>query len=69
VVEQLLYKRNIEMVQKIEKYFKDGTAPHFVVVGAAHLTGDKGILKQLHDRGYKLEQVSKSASEALSKSN
>lgn len=69
VVEQLLYKRNMAMVQKIEKYFKDGATPHFVVVGAAHLTGDKGILKQLQERGYKLEQVCRSSSEALSKSN
>jgi len=30
---------------------------YFVVVGAAHLLGDKGIIQLLKDRGYSVEQL------------
>ena len=41
---------------KIEEYLK-GKDPVFVVVGAAHIIGDKGAAKLLRDKGYKVEQV------------
>jgi uncharacterized protein YbaP (TraB family) len=44
------------MTGKMEEYLK-GKDPVFVVVGAAHIIGDKGIAKQLRDKGYKVEQV------------
>jgi len=48
--------RNVAMTGKMEEYLK-GKDPAFVVVGAAHIIGDKGIAKQLRDKGYKVKQV------------
>jgi len=53
---KLLDDRNVAMAGKMEEYLK-GKEPVFAVVGAAHIIGDKGIAKQLRDRGYKVEQV------------
>jgi len=53
---KLLDDRNVAMAGKMEEYLK-GKDPVFAVVGAAHIIGDKGIAKQLRDRGYKVEQV------------
>jgi uncharacterized protein len=56
LMKKLLYDRNVMMAGKMEEYLK-GKDPVFVVVGAAHIIGDKGIAKQLRDRGYKVDQV------------
>src|SRR5579864_2845905 len=53
---KLLDDRNVVMTGKMEEYLK-GKEPIFAVVGAAHIIGDKGIAKQLRDKGYKVEQV------------
>jgi uncharacterized protein len=53
---KLLDDRNVAMTVKMDEYLK-GKDPIFVVVGAAHIIGDKGIAKQLRDKGYKVEQV------------
>jgi len=53
---KLLDDRNIVMTGKMEEYLK-GKEAVFAVVGAAHIIGDKGIAKQLRDKGYKVEQV------------
>jgi hypothetical protein len=53
---KLLDDRNVVMTGKMEEYLK-GKEPVFVVVGAAHIIGQKGIAKQLRDKGYKVEQV------------
>ena len=53
---KLLDDRNVAMAGKMEEYLK-GKDPVFAVVGAAHIIGDKGIAKQLRDKGYKVEQV------------
>jgi len=53
---KLLDDRNVAMTGKMEEYLK-GKEPIFVVVGAAHIIGDKGIAKQLRDKGYKVDQV------------
>jgi uncharacterized protein len=53
---KLLDDRNVTMTVKMDEYLK-GKDPIFVVVGAAHIIGDKGIAKQLRDKGYKVEQV------------
>jgi len=56
VYDKLIYKRNREMAQKIEGYLKtNGT--YFVIVGAAHLLGDKGIIQLLKGKGYSVEQL------------
>jgi len=51
----LIYQRNNEMVKKIDEMLK-GKEKVFVVVGAAHLVGDKGVLKQLEAKNYKVER-------------
>jgi uncharacterized protein len=53
---KLLDDRNVTMTTKMQEYLK-GKEPIFVVVGAAHIIGDKGIAKQLRDKGYKVDQV------------
>ena len=56
IYDKLLYKRNRNMAQKIEGYLKtNGT--YFVIVGAAHLLGDKGIIELLKGKGYSVEQL------------
>jgi uncharacterized protein len=53
---KILDDRNVVMATKIEEYLK-GKDPVFVVVGAAHIVGDKGVAKMLRNKGYKVEQV------------
>jgi uncharacterized protein len=55
IYEKLLYARNRDMSSRIEGFLKTkGT--FFVVVGAAHLIGKKGIIETLRNRGYSVEQ-------------
>lgn len=52
----LLVQRNKNWLPKIESLFEQpGT--EFVLVGAAHLFGDEGILNQLKQRGYRVRQL------------
>ncbi len=56
IYEKLIIMRNRNMVTKIENYLQSkGT--YFVVVGAGHLVGSKGIIQLLKDRGYSVEQL------------
>lgn len=52
---RLISQRNVAMVAKIEEYMKKGTA--FIVVGAAHLVGEDGIVELLRKRGYTVRQL------------
>ena len=56
VLDKIIFNRNIPMVNKIEGYLATGR-PHFIVVGAAHLAGPRGILNILKTRGYIMEQL------------
>ena len=60
VLEKLVDERNISMEKKIEEYLARG-GTYFVAVGAGHLVGEKGIIHLLQDKGYKVEQVTKSS--------
>lgn len=52
--EALLDNRNIKMTEKIKEYLSDcSKKKYFVVVGAAHLIGEKGIVRELEKAGYK----------------
>ena len=56
IIEKIFYERNRNMVLKIEGYLgTDDT--YFVVVGAGHLVGEKGIIQLLKKKGYSLEQL------------
>ncbi|MDQ0116102.1 TraB/GumN family protein [Paenibacillus harenae] len=51
----MLTDRNIPMVDKIEGYLKDEDGEtYFVVVGAAHMLGEDGIVPLLEKKGYKV---------------
>jgi hypothetical protein len=56
VYEKLIYERNRKMLSKIEEYLK-GSGTYFVVVGAGHLIGEKGMIETLRRKGYRVEQI------------
>jgi uncharacterized protein YbaP (TraB family) len=56
LTKKLLDDRNVAMAAKLDEYLK-GKDPVFVVVGAAHIVGNKGVAKLLRDKGYKVDQV------------
>ena len=47
----MYFNRNRKMKEKIKNYLK-GDKDYFVVVGAGHLIGDKGIVALLQGEGY-----------------
>lgn len=51
--EQLYFQRNIKMTGSIKSYLKQ-KGRYFIVVGAGHLIGDKGIVQLLRDAGYQV---------------
>jgi uncharacterized protein YbaP (TraB family) len=55
--EEVVYKRNLRMAQQLEVYLNTSYT-YFVVVGSAHVVGDRGIVKLLEGRGYRIEQLS-----------
>jgi len=55
IYEKLIYERNNIMVSKIEGFLKTG-GRYFVVVGAGHLVGKKGIIELMKNKGYSVEQ-------------
>ena len=52
----LLLERNQNWLPIIERMFNEG-GNEFVLVGAAHLVGDDGLLSLLEARGYQVEQL------------
>jgi len=56
IYERLVYERNINMALKIEDLLR-GKETCFVVVGAGHLVGEKGIVEKLKSKGYLIEQL------------
>lgn len=51
VLDKLFYERNARMADGVAKFLQ-GSAPHFVVVGAGHLLGDRGVIEMLRARGF-----------------
>ena len=56
IYEKLLDERNGRMTSKIEGYLK-GKGTYFVIVGAGHLVGEKGIIAILGKKGFRVEQL------------
>ncbi len=56
VMVRIVDERNDTMTQGIEGFLKTPKT-YFVAVGAGHLGGDRGILNQLRQKNYKLEQM------------
>ncbi len=56
IYEKLIYERNRKMVSKIENFLKTKET-YFVIVGAGHLVGDRGIIELLKKDGYRALQL------------
>jgi hypothetical protein len=56
IYEKLIYERNRNMVRKIEDFLKTNET-YFVIVGAGHLVGEKGIVEILKSKGYQVRQL------------
>ena len=56
IYDTLFFQRNKEMADEITAFLKsEGT--YFVVIGAGHLVGNKGIPKLLEDTGYTVRRI------------
>lgn len=53
--ERMLDERNLRWIPQLEKLFATGNV--FVVVGADHLSGPKGVVKLMQAKGFKAERV------------
>ncbi|MCL4457522.1 MAG: TraB/GumN family protein [Nitrospirae bacterium] len=56
IYEKLFYERNRNMTSKIEGFLRTRET-YFVVIGAGHLVGNKGIIEILKRKGYSVEQI------------
>jgi uncharacterized protein YbaP (TraB family) len=56
IFDKLFDRRNREMTAKVEQMLQ-GKKTAFIVVGAAHLVGKKGIIELLRGKGFKVEQM------------
>jgi len=56
IYDRLIYQRNIKMAKAIKGYLKTKET-YFVVVGAGHFLGDKGIVRLLENAGYKVKRL------------
>lgn len=59
VTDKIYTIRNNEMTKKVVSFIKDTEKNYFVIVGAAHMVGDTGIVKQLEDLGYTVKRIVK----------
>jgi uncharacterized protein len=57
VIEKIFDERNIAMARRVAGFLQKKREPYFVVVGAGHLVGPRGIPRLLRARGYRVEQV------------
>lgn len=57
LLRRMFYNRNMKMAAKIRKYLKTDQ-DYFVVVGAGHLIGEKGIISLLQNKKYSVKQLS-----------
>ena len=55
LMDEILFKRNSKMVTKIREYLSNDKT-YFVVVGAAHLIGDQGIVKLIEKAGFNVRK-------------
>ena len=54
--DSLLLQRNLKWIPQLEQLLQD-TDTEFVLVGAAHIVGENGLLDLLAQRGYEIEQL------------
>ncbi len=53
--EAVLYGRHPGMVEKLERFLKTDKT-YFVVVGAGHMIGERGLVQMLKDKGYEVNR-------------
>ena len=54
--ESMFLQRNQKWLPQIERFLQsDGN--YLVIVGSGHLVGDHGLVRTLHDRGYRVKQL------------
>lgn len=56
VFEKVLYERNRKMASRIEDFLKTKKT-YFVIIGAGHLVGSRGIVDILKGKGFLVEQL------------
>lgn len=57
IMDELLDNRNFKMADKIEKFFNNNRT-YFVIVGAAHLIGENGVVNLLKQKNiYKIKRL------------
>ena len=56
IYNKTLFERNDAMVEKIKGFLKTNKI-YFVIVGAGHLIGEKGIVQLLQKDGYAVKQL------------
>lgn len=56
IYDRLIYQRNVTMAVSIEGYLKTKETS-FVVVGAGHFLGEKGIVRLLENSGYRVKRL------------
>src|SRR5437588_3013521 len=56
LMKKLIDDRNVTMAEHVDGFLKSKESC-FVVVGAGHIIGDKGLVKLLQNKGYKVELV------------
>jgi len=56
IYDKLFFERNITMLNKIKRFF-DTDETYFVIVGAGHLVGEKGIVNLLINDGYSVRRL------------
>jgi uncharacterized protein YbaP (TraB family) len=54
--DSLLLQRNLKWIPQIDQMLTDGDT-EFVLVGAAHLVGEDGLLEMLTNKGYEIRQL------------
>lgn len=54
--DSLLLQRNLKWIPQIEQMLNDADT-EFVLVGAAHIAGENGLLDLLASKGYKIQQL------------
>jgi len=55
IYDRLFFERNVQMTTKIDVMLKQ-QGQYFVVVGAGHLVGEKGIVNLLRTKGYEVKR-------------
>lgn len=56
IVERVIERRNIKMAEKIEQLLLSGEKT-MVIIGSAHLVGEKGVVSLLREKGYRVSKV------------